>query len=312
MGAVTELSARSMAHRTETRAGFHRCWYPVCRSNDLDAGRPVGRDILGTRVVVYRESSGKAVVQSAFCPHLGADLSGGEIVGDLLRCPYHHWSFGADGRCAQIASGDKIPPRAQIFTYPTAEAWGLVWMFNGESAEVEPPLLPDAEESDIVFAAHARGERCGHGWVAVSNGVDFQHLRTLHHLPAVAMPEQLEVDSGGITYRIESPFFLQHGRISGTTTFAQHLRIGGADSFMMFTSAPTEPGRSNGFYVVGVPKADAPRLAETKAMAERLIEEDRPVLEAIRFRRGLLTASDRHMARYFKYVEEFPCFLPPD
>jgi len=146
----------------------------------------------------------------------------------------------------------------------------------------------------------------------VCNGVDFQHLRTLHHLPAVAMPEQLEVDSGGITYRIESPFFLQHGRISGTTTFAQHLRIGGADSFMMFTSAPIEPGRSNGFYVVGVPKADAPRLAETKAMAERLIEEDRPVLEAIRFRRGLLTASDRHMARYFKYVEEFPCFLPPD
>ena len=30
----------------------------------------------------------------------------------------------------------------------------------------------------------------------------------------------------------------------------------------------------------------------------------------IRFRRGLLTASDRHLARYLKYVEEFPCFLP--
>jgi len=36
------------------------------------------------------------------------------------------------------------------------------------------------------------------------------------------------------------------------------------------------------------------------------------VLESIRFRRGLLTASDRHLARYFKYVEEFPCFLPPE
>jgi hypothetical protein len=126
------------------------------------------------------------------------------------------------------------------------------------------------------------------------------------------MPEHLDVESGGITYKIESPYFLQHGRISGTTTFAQHLRIGGVDSFMMFTGAPIEPGRSNGFYVVGVPKGDAPRLAEAKAMAERLMEEDRPVLEAIRFRRGLLTASDRHMARYFKYVEEFPCFLPPD
>ena len=46
-------------------------------------------------------------------------------------------------------------------------------------------------------------------------------------------------------------------------------------------------------------------------MADQLNEEDAPVLNTIRFRRGLLTASDRHLARYFKYVEEFPCFLPP-
>jgi hypothetical protein len=32
----------------------------------------------------------------------------------------------------------------------------------------------------------------------------------------------------------------------------------------------------------------------------------------MRFRRGLLTASDRHLARYFKYVDAFPSFLPPE
>jgi hypothetical protein len=31
----------------------------------------------------------------------------------------------------------------------------------------------------------------------------------------------------------------------------------------------------------------------------------------MRFRRGLLTSSDRHLARYFKYADEFPSFLPP-
>jgi hypothetical protein len=46
-------------------------------------------------------------------------------------------------------------------------------------------------------------------------------------------------------------------------------------------------------------------------MVVRLIAEDAPVLDNIRFRRGFLTASDRHLARYFKYVEDFPCFLPP-
>jgi len=139
--------------------------------------------MLGTRVVAYRDPAGSTVVHSAWCPHLGADLSGGEIVDGRLRCPYHHWSFGPDGRCAHIPTGDKIPPGAAVFTYPSAEAWGLVWMFNGEHADFAPPVLPDADEGGIAFEAHERGERPWHTWIAVSNGVDFQHLRTLHNLP---------------------------------------------------------------------------------------------------------------------------------
>jgi hypothetical protein len=60
-----------------------------------------------------------------------------------------------------------------------------------------------------------------------------------------------------------------------------------------------------------VPKQEQARLPEVRAMVARLTEEDAPILSHIRFRRGFLTASDRHLARYFKYVEDFPCFLPP-
>ena len=45
-------------------------------------------------------------------------------------------------------------------------------------------------------------------------------------------------------------------------------------------------------------------------MVDKLNEEDAPVLSTMRFRRGLLTASDRHLASYFRYVEAFPCFVP--
>jgi hypothetical protein len=147
--------------------------------------------------------------------------------------------------------------------------------------------------------------------VAVSNGVDFQHLRTLHGLPVDSMPEEVTVDAGGIEFRVESPYHLQHGRITGTNTFAQHLRFSGQEMFQMFTGAPIAPGRSRGFFVVGVPEGEAAHLPEVVAMVDRLSAEDAPVLSTIRFRRGLLTASDRHLARYFKYVEEFPTFLPP-
>ncbi|HEY4170888.1 MAG TPA: hypothetical protein VGM96_29110, partial [Reyranella sp.] len=66
-----------------------------------------------------------------------------------------------------------------------------------------------------------------------------------------------------------------------------------------------------GFFVVGVPKGQGERLPLVRTMVDKLNEEDAPVLNTIRFRRGLLTASDRHLARYFKYVEAFPNFMPP-
>lgn len=314
MGVVTDKSKLAGEHRTATGAGFHRCWYPVARVAELSAGAVIGRDFLGTRVVAWRDPAGKPVVQEAWCPHLGADLSLGKLVDGLLRCPYHHWSFEAGGSCARIPSGDKIPSAARLFTYPSAEAWGLVWAFNGESADFPPPHIPDAAEDEVAFEAFERGKRSWDSWIAVSNGVDFQHLQTLHGLPRASMPEHLDVDAGGIAFRVESPYHLQAGRISGTNTFAQHLRMGppatGQHMFMLFTGAPIEPGSTLGYFVAGVHKAEAAKLGEVTAMMNRLNEEDAPVLNTIRFRRGLLTASDRHLARYFKYADEFPTFLP--
>jgi len=234
------------------------------------------------------------------------------VVEGRLRCAYHHWSFDGSGACAHIAAGDKIPSAARIFTYPVEEMWGLVWAFNGDTPDFEVPRMPGASPETIDHEAQTRGERPWDSWVAVSNGVDFQHLRTLHGLSVDSMPDEVAVDAGGIEFRVESPYHLQHGRITGTNTFAQHLRFSGQDMFQMFTSAPIAPGRSRGFFVVGVPKGEGQRLPEVAAMVDRLSAEDAPVLSTMRFRRGLLTASDRHLARYFKYVEEFPTFLPPE
>src|SRR5260370_1450951 len=298
MGVVSSKTSLAKQHHTATEAGFHRSWYPLCLAGDLAAGKVIGRHFLGTRVVAYGDDAGKAVVQRAWCPHLGADLSGGQIVAGRLRCAYHHWSFDGTGACAHIPTGDKIPAAARVFTYPAEEKWGLVWAFNGEHADFDVPRIPGAEPETIEHEAIERGERPWDTWVAVSNGVDFQHLRTLHGLPAASMPNEIEVEAGGIEFKVESPYHLQHGRITGTNVFAQHLRIGGQDMFMLFSGAPIEPGRSSGFFMVGVPKGQGARLPQVRAMADKLNEEDAPVLNTIRFRRGLLTASYRHLARY--------------
>ena len=48
-------------------------WYLYCSSSEL-AGRPLGRTMLGQRLVAYRTASGRAVVMDGALLHLGADL----------------------------------------------------------------------------------------------------------------------------------------------------------------------------------------------------------------------------------------------
>jgi phenylpropionate dioxygenase-like ring-hydroxylating dioxygenase large terminal subunit len=318
MSVTTE--AMQAARQEETAAGYHQSWFPVALASEVTPGRPVGRDVLGTRVVIYRDAEGRAVVQGAYCPHLGADLSVGEVIGGQIRCAYHHWRFDCAGTCVDIPAGDRIPPGARIPTYPSAEAWGLIWLFNGVAPTFPVPGIPGAEERELICETHYRGTRAVDPWVSVSNGVDFQHLRTLHGLSAVD-PDAVAVGPHSLEYRIESPHFIQHGRISGVNVFAQHLSMAGEEVFMLFAGAPIEHGRTMGFYAYGVrpdhPEggsgsgAVAARLQTLRGFVERLLAEDAPVLDTIRFRPRILVASDRHLARFLKYVREFPRAVPP-
>jgi hypothetical protein len=134
----------------------------------------------------------------------------------------------------------------------------------------------------------------------------------------VVDPDAVTVGEHSIEYRIEAPGFLQEGRITGVNTFSQHLAIGDQHLFMLFTGAPIAHGHTRGFYTYGVRDtgqgrdAAAEGLAELGAFVRQLIAEDAPVLDTIRFRPRMLVASDRHLARFFKYVREFPRAQPPD
>ena len=302
---------------TTTDAGFHQSWFPLALARDLVPGTPLGRDFLGTRVVLYRDADGKAVVQGAYCPHLGADLSVGQVVDGQIRCAYHHWKFDCAGHCVDIPAGDKIPPGARIPTYPSAEAWGLVWAFNGEAPLFPVPGIPGASESELVYESHFRGTRATDPWVATSNGVDFQHLRTLHGLGAVD-PDAVTVSDYHMEYRVGGDGFVQEGRITGVNTFSQHLFFMEQDLYMLFSGAPIAHGHTMGFYAFGVRAAGlgvdggTKTLESLRGFVQRLIAEDGPVLDTIRFRPRTLVASDRHLARFFKFVREFPRAVPPD
>ena len=59
----------------EGEGGFSQCWYPVCMSDEVGNGEVIGVDFLDGRIVIMRGEDDVAQVLSAYCPHMGADLS---------------------------------------------------------------------------------------------------------------------------------------------------------------------------------------------------------------------------------------------
>ncbi|NRA09648.1 MAG: Rieske 2Fe-2S domain-containing protein, partial [Myxococcales bacterium] len=75
-------------------------WYHVAASEEVEAGQVRSLRFFGRDLVLFRTESGEAIVLDAHCPHLGAHLGhGGQVVGESIRCPFHAWRFGSDGRC---------------------------------------------------------------------------------------------------------------------------------------------------------------------------------------------------------------------
>ena len=303
---------------------YFQAWYPIHVSASLTQGQLIGRDFLGTRVILYRDKDGRAVVQSAYCPHLGADLSQGELIGGEVRCPYHHWQFGADGKCTKIPPQPNIPAAARIYNYPTEEKWGLVWAFNGPEALYPVPGVLDVDDSEIQIHAYEQGERRGRCWVSTSNAVDFQHLDTVHNLKG---NEPLWVKTGPyqIDIRTDSPERTVDSRVSGVSVFSMIARHKDdrPDRIMVAGNHPITNDRNCAFVCVGIRKSDIPKLGPDWQQhlenyvqhAIRLAEEDGPILANIRIRpRGTaaLIGADRHLARFLRYIEEFPRARPFD
>ncbi len=64
----------------------------------------------------------RVVVTDNACPHASGNLSGGEIEGNVVSCPWHQWKFDLDrGVCTH---SDK----ARIDRFSTEIRDGVVWV----------------------------------------------------------------------------------------------------------------------------------------------------------------------------------------
>jgi nitrite reductase/ring-hydroxylating ferredoxin subunit len=299
---------------------WSQAWAPLCRSGDVAPESVLGVSWLGGRVVVWRDVDGTAHVHSAYCPHFGADLSVGRVVGRELRCAFHHWDYRGDGRLVRTGSGDPPPPGACLYTFPAVERWGLVWAYNGMEPPYEVPTF-DAPEHALHWKTVVMAD--GYAldpWVFLCNTLDFNHLKVVHRLRFEHddPDDDVEWTRHGVRYRLRGVKEDTGDRtdyrlgVIGTNVFWLSGTMNARPMHFMMPFRSIGPRRSMAYGIVATDRDSCPAseaeawLDACLAFERRILLEDAPIVSTIRFRPGALTRSDRQLVRFLEYLRAFP------
>lgn len=159
---------------------LRRFWQPVLVGDELEIGRPKRIQVLNEYFTAYRGADGVARIVQDACPHRQTRLFLGWVEGDCIRCFYHGWKFGPDGRCVeQPAESEAFRHKVAIRAYPTREYLGLVFAYLGEGAAPDFPVMPeiDIERDTVLYNRHP--VPCNY-FQRIENDMDELHLHFVH------------------------------------------------------------------------------------------------------------------------------------
>lgn len=109
-------------YRHEQKALMGRVWNFVAHDTDLpDVGSFITIDVAGNPVIVTRGDDRRVHAMYNVCRHRGAQVVQGDGHCEVMRCPYHWWTYGLDGTLRGIPGSP-----AYENTGFTKEAFGLV------------------------------------------------------------------------------------------------------------------------------------------------------------------------------------------
>lgn len=149
-------------HRRELDLIFRRRPLPLVPSALLpDKDMAVTHDEYGQALIITRDEEGQVHVMANSCAHRGTRLINDKrpVRARKMVCPYHAWTYRADGSLAGLPRQDAFPGLCKedhgLVRYPAAECGGIIWV--GFSDDVDfSGLAALCEDFDALGLGHKR------------------------------------------------------------------------------------------------------------------------------------------------------------
>jgi phenylpropionate dioxygenase-like ring-hydroxylating dioxygenase large terminal subunit len=186
----TNAAQGGQQHRRCTHVP-HNAWYAAATTDEV--GRtPLARQLLGTRVVVYRSEQGSAVALEDRCAHRPVPLSSGRLEGDDIVATYTGFRYAPDGRCVSVPTQANVPIGARVRSFPVHDDGSFVWVWCGDPGLARLRPAPQApwlrDPAWVTF---------GDSWTTqasvrllLDNFADITHVAHVH--PDIAPPALVE------------------------------------------------------------------------------------------------------------------------
>jgi len=290
-------------------------WYMVASSKTLAPGNILRFDLGELPIVLFRGRHDRTVrALPAHCRHQGVDLKNGEVIGDCIRCPLHHWEYRDSRDCV------------------VAEKYGMIFLHPGKFPLLPIPNFQSVDSDALCFEPGTAVDLDCPWYVPVANAFDMTHLRTVHRRELKTTPQTTRPNSMTFVTRYATAVtgdgwsdramrFLSRNHVEVTVTCAGGTMIiieataGRQRSYMIVSLRPTRTGVSIlPLYAVARSRIGLHRIHAQLAriLFTAFLRRDLKVLSGIRFPERYADPDDPTITACYRHLCELPEYQRED
>ncbi|HEX6393652.1 MAG TPA: Rieske 2Fe-2S domain-containing protein [Acidimicrobiales bacterium] len=275
-------------------------WHPVASQGEVrSAGGVLPVRLLSRDLVVAELGPGSVAAMVDRCPHRSTRLSLGCVERGALRCGYHGWRWGSDGRCVEVPSapGKPIPERFRVDSFEAVAEHGLVWVRLQAGVPTRVPPAPAEDDPAMRVVAGVPYTWPTGAARRVENFVDLAHFAWVHDgtLGDRSHPVPPEVDlarqGGELRFDFVSPDIddQQPTALLGPSRYRMPMPLTvniefeiagspGARRHLWMTASPLDPGVCRTFWSVARNDSLDQPDEDFLEFQHKVLAEDEPVV----------------------------------